>query len=311
MATKGVIFDIKKFAVHDGPGIRTTVFFKGCPLRCPWCHNPEGISPRPEIMVFPDRCLKGCRDCIPDCPHGALGKSRGAIVLCRSRCDGCGACARACPTEALQVTGRPVTVGQVMEEIIKDKPFYEESGGGVTFSGGEPMQQPRFLAELLLSCRKQGIRTAIDTSGNAPNAEFERLLPLAGLFLYDLKVLDDERHRRLTGVSNRLLLKNLQRLSEAGAPLALRVPVVPGVNDADNDLQALAGFCAALPNRHPVHILPYHRGYVGKARRLGLAAAMAPSPGTFMAGVLPPATATMQRAKEIFLREKLTVTIGG
>ena len=300
---KGMIFDIKKFAVHDGPGIRTTVFFKGCPLRCLWCHNPEGISVAPEIMVFPDRCLKGCRDCLSACPRQALNKRRGTIVLDRSRCDGCGACAGVCPSEALQATGREMSVSEVMAELARDAPFYRESGGGATFSGGEPLQQPAFLREILSACRDEKIPAAVDTSGHAPFSAFEDVLPLVDLFLFDLKIVDDACHRRLTGVSNRLLLENLQRLSRAGAPLAVRVPLVPGSNDAIRDLEQAADFCAALPGRHPVHILPYHRGYAGKLKRLGRDAPPA--------SCRPPDEPAVHRAREIFLARDLTVTIGG
>lgn len=303
MAARGTIFDIKRYAVHDGPGIRTAVFLKGCPLRCPWCHNPEGISSFPEIMVFAGRCLQGCRDCVGVCPRQALRKRGAAIALDRSRCDGCGACANACSSEALQATGRSVSVAVVMEELAKDMPFYRQSGGGATFSGGEPMLQSRFLLELLEQCRKQGIPAAVDTSGCAPYAEYEKILPLADLVLYDLKLLDDERHRRLTGVSNRLILDNLVRISRSGRPLSVRIPIVPGVNDADRDLEQMADFCAGLPRRHPVHLLPYHRGYAGKAQRLGFAMTMADAQ--------PPAPAKMERAREIFARKKLIVKIGG
>jgi pyruvate formate lyase activating enzyme len=303
MGTQGKIFDIKKFAVHDGPGIRTTVFLKGCSLRCAWCHNPEGLSAQPEIMVFAGRCLPGCRACLAACPQVALRRSRSGIVLDRARCDGCGACIQACPAEALQATGRSVTVAQVMEEIIKDKPFYEESSGGVTFSGGEPMLQPKFLKELLRACRRQGMATAIDTAGHVPFASFAGLLPLTGLFLYDLKLIDPKRHQRLTGAGNRLILENLKKLSRAGAPLAIRIPLIPGVNDAPRDLQQAAAFCAALPHRHPVHLLPYHRVYVGKLARLGIAATLP--------AIRPPARAALNRAREIFARHDLTVCIGG
>lgn len=303
MAMKGIIFDIKKFAVHDGPGIRTTVFLKGCPLRCAWCHNPEGIAPGPEIMVFADRCVRGCRDCLAACPRGALKKVRNAILLDRGLCDGCGACAEVCPAEALQSAGRTVSVAAVMDEVARDIPFYERSDGGVTFSGGEPLAQPEFLRELLLACRAQSIHTAVDTSGHAPFSAYEKLLPLVDLFLYDLKIIDDERHRRFTGVSNRLILENLEKLSRSGAALSLRVPLLPGVNDADDDLRALARFCSALAKRHPLHILPYHRGYVAKRRRLDL--------DPVLPATAPPAGELQERAGKIFARNGTTVIIGG
>ncbi len=303
MNSSGIIFDIKKFAVHDGPGIRTTVFLKGCPLRCAWCHNPEGIACEPEIMVFADRCIRGCRDCLASCPQGALKKVRGVIRLDRGLCDGCGACAEICPAEALQSAGRTVSVPEIMEEAARDIPFYKESGGGVTFSGGEPLSQPAFLRGLLLACRAQGIHASVDTSGHAPFSLFEELLPLVDLFLYDLKLIDDERHRRYTGISNRLILENLKKLSLSGAPLAVRVPLIPGVNDADNDLRALADFCASLPGHHPLHLLPYHRGYVAKRLRLGLDAVL---PDT-----APPSSELQERAGKVFARNGSTVIIGG
>jgi len=303
MEKKGLIFDIKKFAVHDGPGIRSTVFFKGCPLRCLWCHNPEGISPSREVMAFSSRCLSGCRDCIAACPRGAIARNSRGIVLDRPRCDGCGACAEACPAEALQMAGRPVTSTEVMAELAKDEPFYRDSRGGVTFSGGEPLQQPAFLRELLERCRARKFHTAVDTSGHAPFAAFERILPLTDLFLFDLKIVDDRAHKRLTGVSNRLLLDNLRKLSRSGCALAIRVPLVPGCNDAAADLEQLAGFCAALPASHPVHLLPYHRGYGGKIKRLGLADRLPPT--------APPAPEARRLAADIFSRRNLTVTIGG
>ncbi|MBN2345635.1 MAG: glycyl-radical enzyme activating protein [Candidatus Aminicenantes bacterium] len=303
MATKGIVFDVKRFAVHDGPGIRTTVFFKGCPLRCAWCHNPEGISPRPEIMVFPDRCLKGCRDCLALCPKQALRKGRGTIVLDRARCDGCGACAEACPSEALRLVGRSCSSEGLMEEISRDAPFFSESGGGVTFSGGEPLQQPIFLKDLLTLCRLEGLHVAVDTSGHAPYSDLEAILPLVDLFLFDLKAVDDSLHRQLTGVTNRLILDNLGRLSGAGAPLVLRVPLVPGGNDPAGELERMADFCASLPRRHPLHLLPYHRGYAAKLKRLG----RGPAPTE----IAPPAEQALREAREVFARRDLSVTIGG
>lgn len=303
MNSKGMVFDIKKFAVHDGPGIRTTVFLKGCPLRCAWCHNPEGVPVAPGIMVFASRCVKGCRDCLAACPSGALKKVHDVIILDRGCCDGCGACVVVCPAEALQSIGRTVSVAEVVEEVARDIPFYRSSGGGVTFSGGEPLAQPQFLRELLLACRAQGIHTAVDTSGHAPFSCFEKLLPLVDLFLYDLKIIDGKRHKSLTGADNRLILGNLRKLSRLRVPLAIRVPLVPGVNDKESDLRALAEFCAALPNRHPLHILPYHRGHAAKRQRLGLDAVLPAS--------APPSAGLQEKARSIFRQHGSTVIIGG
>jgi pyruvate formate lyase activating enzyme len=303
METKGIIFDIKKFSIHDGPGIRSTVFFKGCPLRCLWCHNPEGISPTQEIMVFAQRCLAGCRACVGLCPQKALAKDKEAIALNRGLCNVCGLCAAACPAEALQMAGRSVSVEQVISELAKDAIFYQGSGGGVTFSGGEPLAQIDFLCESLLDAKKQGWHTAVDTCGHAPFADFAKIMPLVDLFLYDLKIIDPAKHRRLAGLPNGLILKNLLKLSRGARSLAIRIPLIPGSNDSQTDIEQLADFCAALPRVHPVHLLPYHRGGSGKRKRLDQSD---PLPGA-----RPPTAAKLQKIKEIFYRRKLTVTLGG
>jgi pyruvate formate lyase activating enzyme len=303
MEKKGIIFDVKKFAVHDGPGIRTTVFFKGCPLNCLWCHNPEGVSPDREIMVFSSRCLKDCRDCLAVCPRLALSKDRRGIVVDRARCDGCGACAEACPAEALQLAGREVAAGEITEQLAQDAAFYRDSSGGVTFSGGEPLQQTGFLQAILSRCRQLNFHAAVDTSGYAPFSVFEKILPLCDLFLYDLKIMDDGSHRRLTGVSNRLILENLRKLSPLARRLAIRVPLIPGCNDSAADMEQLADFCASLPKRHPVHLLPFHRGAGGKLKRLGRSDPWA--------ATRPPEPQLIQKTKEIFMKKKLSVKIGG
>ncbi len=292
MDRKGIIFDIKKFAIHDGPGIRSSVFFKGCPLRCLWCHNPEGISPRREIMVFAGRCLKGCRDCLAACPHQALDKRRGAIILDRSRCDGCGACAEVCPAEALQATGREMSVAKSWTNCPRTTPSTGNRAAAPLSRAASPCTSPLFCARSCTACRGEKIHTAVDTSGHAPFSAFASILPLADLFLFDLKIMDDACHQRLTGVSNRLLLDNLQKLSGAGRASLRPHTAGPRRQRRDRDLEQAADFCAALPGRHPVHLLPYHRGYVGKLMRLGRAAPLAatqppdcggrgPGPGIF------------------------------
>lgn len=303
MQPKGTIFSIKKFAIHDGPGIRSTIFFKGCPLRCTWCHNPEGISPDEEIMVFPERCLADCRDCLGACPKNALRKIGTTFLVERAKCDGCGLCALACPAEALQMAGQRVTVMDAVEQLSMDTAFYRSSGGGITCSGGEPLLQPRFLQALLRACRKQNLHTTVDTCGHAPFADFAKILPLTDLFLYDLKIMDEEKHRRLTRVSNRLLIRNLQKLSLLARQLAIRIPLIPGCNDAAADMAELADFCASLPRRHHVHLLPYHRGGSGKNKRLGQFDSLAE--------IRAPAPAAIKKTREIFLKRKLTVKIGG
>jgi pyruvate formate lyase activating enzyme len=303
MEAKGIIFDLKKFAIHDGPGIRSTVFFKGCPLRCHWCHNPEGLSFNREVMVFNQRCLSTCRVCLDICPQKALTKNKEGIVLKRGFCNACGLCADACPAEGLQMTGRKVTADQVIAELAKDEIFYQGSNGGVTFSGGEPLAQIDFLHELLLAAKTQGWHTAVDTCGHAPFADFAKIMPLVDLFLYDLKIIDADKHRRLAGLSNDLILENLTKLSQGASSLAIRIPLIPGSNDSRTDIKQLADFCVSLPRTHPVHLLPYHRGGSGKRKRLDQSN---PLPVT-----RPPTAAKIQKIKEIFYQRKLTVTLGG
>jgi len=303
MEPQGIIFDIKKFAIHDGPGIRSTVFLKGCPLSCAWCHNPEGISPRPQVMLFRSRCLAGCRACVPACPRQALTRNKSSIVINRERCDGCGRCAGVCPSDALQMAGRAVRVEPVMAELDKDAAFYQESAGGITFSGGEPLAQIVFLHALLLASKKRGWHTAVDTSGQAPYAHFKKILPLVDLFLFDLKIMDPARHNRFCGKDNALILDNLFRLSNSARSLAIRVPLVHGFNATAAAIGQIADFCASLPRSHAVHILPYHPGGRQKRQRLGQ---VDPFPG-----IAAPTSGFMKKAMSVFRERKFTVYCGG
>ncbi len=254
----GTLFDIKRYAVHDGPGIRTTLFFKGCPLRCWWCHNPEGIAPEKELILKPSRCLDECRLCISACPELALSKPEGRIQVDQQRCRMSGLCAEACPTGALEVAGKTWTVDEAMHEILKDRVFYEHSGGGVTFSGGEPLQQPKFLRALLKKCKEQGLHTVLDTSGQAPFDRLESIMGQVDLFFYDLKILDEEKHRKMTGVSNELILENLRRLSQSGSRIQIRIPLVTGVNEDIPHIRKVADFLSSLPGIRDIGLLPYH-----------------------------------------------------
>jgi pyruvate formate lyase activating enzyme len=265
--TAGLIFDIKKFSIHDGPGIRTTVFFKGCPLNCWWCHNPESQDLKPEMMYHENRCIR-CGACLAACAQGALSWNRDRVSTDLAECTLCGACVEACYAEAREIVGQEMTVAQVMAEIERDVAFYDESGGGVTVSGGEPLQQSAFLLALLRACRREEIHTALDTCGYAAWETLDRIRGDVDLFLYDLKLMDDARHRGFTGVSNRLILSNLQALSRRGHRIVLRVPVVPGVNDDAESVRQIGAFAASLPALEGVDILPYHRAALDKYRRL-------------------------------------------
>jgi len=252
----GTIFDIKKYAIHDGPGIRTTVFFQGCPLSCWWCHNPESQSPRPVLLYRSNRCAL-CGTCIDACPQDGISIN-GFASTNRSECDVCGQCAEVCYHGARKVSGREMSVANVIYEIERDIPFYDQSGGGVTFSGGEPLLQRKFLVELLRECKARDIHTVVDTSGYATWEVFESIRGYVDLFLYDLKIMSTELHHKYTGVSNELILSNLQRLAESKAQIEVRIPLIPGINaDSENLLQS-ASFLASLPNITGVNLMGYH-----------------------------------------------------
>lgn len=269
------IFNIQRFSTHDGPGIRTTVFFKGCPLSCWWCHNPEGQSFRPDLFFSEERC-RHCGDCIAACPDRNIEEIDGAVHT-GFRCARCGACAEACVAEARRMAGRSAAIEEIVGEIEKDLVFFEESHGGVTLSGGEPASQADAAIAVLRACRARRIHTAIETCGFAPADTFFRVAIAADLVLFDLKAMDPAVHRRCTGVWNGRILSNLETLVAAGRPLAVRIPVVPGINDSEDEAARFAGYLSAL--RIPtVELLPFHRIGADKYRRLGLLDRMADTP---------------------------------
>ncbi|MGD2178267.1 MAG: glycyl-radical enzyme activating protein [Anaerolineae bacterium] len=270
----GVIFDIKKFSIHDGPGIRTTVFLKGCPLACWWCHNPEGQAEQPELILRSERCIS-CGACLDVCEREVIVVRGDVIVTERERCAVCGDCVEACYAEARELVGRRMTIDQVMAEIERDVAFYDQSGGGVTFSGGEPLAQPEFLHALLRACKARGLHTTLDTCGFAAWDVLDSVREEVDLFLYDLKLTDDARHRTFTGVSNEPILANLQGLSRRGHHIVLRIPIIPGINDDEENLRQIAMFAEALPSLERVDLLPYHRIGRDKYQRLGKVCRMA------------------------------------
>jgi pyruvate formate lyase activating enzyme len=298
----GLVFNVQKYSLHDGPGIRTTVFLKGCPLCCPWCHNPESQLARPEIVVVENRCA-ACGECRRACPFGQAAPGHGPMPIDSADCIFCGQCAEACPTDARRLMGERRTIGELMAAVLQDRVFYEDSGGGVTFSGGEPLTQPGFLKALLVACRSEGLRTAVDTCGFACTDVLLDVAGLTNLVLYDLKLMDEARHRQYTGVSNAPILANLRALAQAHPNIWLRVPVIPGINDLEEDWQEAAGFAAELRGIRQVNLLPYHKLGLFKSRRLGH------SPP--LESWQPPSPERMERAAGIFRQCGLNVKIGG
>ena len=278
-AETGIIFDVKHFAVHDGPGIRTTIFLKGCPLRCLWCHSPESQSPLPEVAYYPNLCI-GCGACVEACPHGA--QTLGTPKILRELCTGVGRCAEECYAGATIMYGREASVGEMLEEVDKDRLLYETSGGGVTLSGGEPTMQPWFASALLGALKARGYHTALDTCGHAEWGVLERVVADADLVLYDLKHMDSFTHRELTGVTAELIQSNLGRVAESGKALVVRVPVVPGHNDSPENFAAMAGFLGGLKGVEAVELLPYHDlgspKYVALGREYPLEGLRSPEP---------------------------------
>jgi pyruvate formate lyase activating enzyme len=296
------VFNVQRFSVHDGPGIRSTVFLKGCPLHCPWCHNPEGIDPRPEVSVQGARCL-ACDRCVPVCDAGLTGRVDGAAEGHRpdATCLRCGACAAACPTGSRELVGRTMTVTGLVAELERDRPYYAESGGGVTFSGGEPAaaHHAPFLLDCLDLLGRFGIHRAVDTCGHVPAATMLAVAGRADLILYDLKIMDADRHRELLGVDNALILANLERLTTAGHEVLVRMPLVPGLTDDQANLESAAEFVAALHLPCPVELLPFHGLAGDKYGRLGR--------GNELAGTAVPPAAAVLAAAEPFTARGLDV----
>jgi glycyl-radical enzyme activating protein len=264
--TTGLVFDIQRFSLHDGHGIRTLVFMKGCPLACAWCSNPESQNSRPEIMFYREKCLS-CGACVEACPNSPL--LRASFPRPPEACTGCGRCAAACYAEARQLVGRRRTVAEVLEIIASDRAFYEQGGGGVTVGGGEPTLQPGFVSELLGACRREGLHTALETCGYCSWRNLERILRHVDQLLFDIKHLDPARHRSLTGVDNARILDNARKAAQRVGEMVVRLPLVPGCNDEESNLRALGRFVKEeLPRVRRVEVLPYHSTGESKSFRL-------------------------------------------
>lgn len=298
----GIIFDIQKFSLHDGPGIRTTVFFKGCPLNCQWCHNPESQAVGLEMMFQAKRCIR-CGACEAVCTHGAISQNGNLVSTDEEKCTLCGACVESCYAEAREMVGQEMTVAQVMAEIERDVIFYDESGGGVTFSGGEPLLQPDFLLALLQDCKNREIHTTLDTCGYVRWETLDRVRGLVDLFLYDLKLMDGAKHREFTGAPNDPILKNLQMLAARGHDIILRMPIVPGINDDEENIRHTGQFAAALPGLARMNILPYHRTAADKYHRLKM--------DYTLSQIRPPSNERMAEIAQMLRGFGLEVRIGG
>jgi len=265
----GLIFDLQRCCPHDGPGLRTTVFLKGCNLRCHWCHNPESWHMQPELMHYPQKCI-GCGKCFSLCSLGIHNiNSQGGHQIDRAKCTACGICARQCFAKALEICGQERSVEDIMSQVRMDAAFYKNSGGGMTISGGEPLLQPEFTRSLLKAAKKEGIHAALDTAGDVDFALFERVLPYVDLLLYDCKHMDSIAHKDATGVGNERILDNLRKLGHGNKTIWLRVPVIPGFNDGEEYLQALREFGESLPAVTKLDLLEYHNFGEGKRKALG------------------------------------------
>jgi pyruvate formate lyase activating enzyme len=265
----GVVFDIQRYSLQDGPGVRTLVFLKGCPLRCAWCSNPESQRPEPQLFYDGDRCTL-CLTCVPACPTGALTTAgAGSLSYDLTLCTHCGACVSVCPNSARNITGREMSVDQVVAAVLRDAPFYRRSGGGVTLSGGEPTSQAEFSRELLDAFRAHGLDTAVETCGQCETRTFLSVVERADHVYFDVKMMNRDRHAELIGVPNELILDNLRALLHVHGDVTVRYPLVPGCSDSGDDLRAFAGFILTLPRIPPVEFVPYHRFGEHKYRLLG------------------------------------------
>jgi pyruvate formate lyase activating enzyme len=265
----GVVTTIQRFSLSDGPGIRSTVFFKGCNMRCAWCHNPETLLAQSQLHLYPEKCT-GCGACLAVCPSGARRAGENGIEQISALCTACGACAAVCFSGALSVSGTEMSVEEILNEVLQDRAYYERSGGGVTISGGEVLAQPEFALELLKALKAEGVSTAIETNFCFPFPLIETLLPHIDLFMIDLKLLDETAHKRWTGLSNRLVLQNIEALDQTGKPFIIRTPLIPGVNDNSAEIARIAEFLSAFKHLEYYEMLNFNPLGASKYKSLGI-----------------------------------------
>ena len=296
----GMISAIQRFSLDDGPGIRTSIFLKGCSLRCAWCHNPECISVKSQIQFIEKMCV-GCGACIAACPENAQKIINGVRIFDREKCLTHTHCVQACDHNALLIIGEKISANEIFDEVKKDKVFYDHSNGGVTISGGEPLLQSHFTQNILALCQSYGIHTAIDTAGNVSWREFEKVVPFTDLFLYDIKCVDDKKHKYLTGAGNKLIIENLHQLLDMNREVWIRIPVIPGLNDTPQDIKDFSLFLSKLKNISLVQLIPYHKNGIGKYKSLGL--------DYKLAEVEPPSQESLNNIQEIFRKNKINTII--
>lgn len=272
MSIKGIVFDIQRYSIHDGPGIRTNIFLKGCPLRCQWCHNPEGLSSKKEISYLEKKCVN-CGACVAACPMDCHNITlEGIHVFNRAACIACGECTQACMFLALEQIGREMTAQEVIDEALADQEFFSSSSGGITLSGGEPLYQPEFAAEILRIAKEKNVTTCLETSGFASESTIKKIIPFVDLFLFDIKETSSQRHIEFTGVPNEPILNNLRFISQSGGKIVLRCPIIPQVNDRIEHAVAIADLANELKGVIRIELEPYHPLGLKKRERFGIAA---------------------------------------
>jgi pyruvate formate lyase activating enzyme len=297
----GFIFNIERYSTQDGPGIRTTVFLKGCPLHCLWCHNPESQSNKKEITINAIRCI-ACGKCFGVCVNGAVISENDQFIFLREKCTACGRCIEVCFSTAREMIGREITTRELLEILERDLIFYDDSGGGITFSGGEPLLQSEFIMEMLIECKKRKIHTAVDTSGFIKQDILLRAAGYTDLFLYDLKIMNDQKHFEYTGVSNNIILDNLKKLSQIHHNIIIRFPVIPGINNDENEIKSIADFLNYTGIKQ-INILPYHRIGIDKYKRI--------DKSYKLPHIETPSGDELEKIANYFLKRNINVKVGG